>query len=1036
MNHQIDHLHKLSKEQLINLVHQQREADPTEFANKSESFYHQLFEASPDALLLIQKEDKTIKICNEQAVKLFDLDCKTQLIGKQESLFFCKTQQILNEESPEEIEYLSYQNRFFWGLREARKIHLDRQNYLLVRITDITVKKSIENDLVFDKARLKMLIEYTDDLVWSIDKKRFVTEFNAKAKASAQKFAGVQLKLNQAFFPPAAKQRTRQEVCWRNYFSRVLSGEKFTVQYFFHHEGKDYYYEFHFHPIRKNRQDVIGATIFGRDISERKEHEERLRYTENLYKSVVNTQHEMICRFKPDTTITFVNHACVRHLGKPVKQLLGKKFLELIPASEQQNFAKGLKQTAKEGKPSTYKYMMETLEGQRYWHHWTIIPVYSHDGILEEYQAAGLDITSKMMAEHKLKASEEKFRTLVLAAPVGIFLTNKEGYCTWTNKRLQEIGGFSFEEALGEGIFQNLHPDDKSQIFRLWHESKDKDVLLFKKVECRYLRKSGEMRWIFVTFTPLTSEDERVMGFVGIVEDFTDRKQYENELITTKGELEKALKAKDEFLSVMSHEIRTPLNAIIGLSHLLKEQEHLPKQEEELKTLSFSADHLLTLVNDILDFSKLQAGKLKLEDIPYDIHDLVKQTAQLFQVQLKEKPVDLNLEIDAQLPVLLSGDPTRIGQILNNLLSNAVKFTEQGEISVSLKAEKGEKFSIRVKDSGIGMSEEEQNQIFEAFTQANSSTNRKYGGTGLGLTITKKLVTLLGGTLSLESEPAKGTVFTVDLPLTRARPEDTKIDIEHRSDEKQLEGLRILYVDDIQANQFLMKSFCNHWGITLELASNGHQALEVMESSQKFDIVLMDIMMPVMDGYETSQRIRKMKDAYFKNIPIIAVTASVSNKEAKKYLQYGMNDFLEKPIKPRDLLQKLIANLPGLEKKNFKRSDNGNKNMFMLLDEFHAQNPKEYVNLLETSRNYIHYYRKLILSALDKKRVEEFRNQSHNLINLLAHFKQDAFIELLRNNVHRIETDAFNLKEELEQAFQKAFAYLDRQTLKSKNLLK
>ncbi|MDF9795657.1 PAS domain S-box-containing protein [Catalinimonas alkaloidigena] len=1036
MNNQFDHLNQLSKKQLISLLQQQKEAASAKLSEgkNTDLFYQQIFEATPDALLLVLQEDKIIKECNERAVRLFELDCKTQLIGEQESLFIHKKQLIFNDERPEEVEYLSKKNNCFWGVREARNIHLHGQDYQLVRITDITAKKTVEKDLAFDKARLKMLIEYTDDLAWSIDKNLVVTEFNAKAKAIAQKFAEVHLQLNEAFFPPNTKQRSRKEVCWRNYFSRVLSGEKFTVQYYFHHAGKDHYYEFHFHPI-KNKQEVIGATIFGRDISERKEQEERLRYTENLFKSVVNTQHEMICRFKPDTEITFVNHACVRHLGKPVMQLLGKKFLELVPAEEQQTFAKGLKQTAKEGKPSSYKYIKESSEGQRCWHHWTIIPVYSHDGILEEYQAAGLDITSRMIAEHKLKASEEKFRTLVLAAPVGIFLTNKKGYCTWTNKRLQEIGGFSFEDALGDGIFQNLHPEDKSQIFRLWYEYKDNDVLFHKKVECRYLHKSGEMRWIFVTFTPLTSEDERVIGFVGIVEDFTDRKKYENELISTKRELEEALSAKDEFLSVMSHEIRTPLNTIIGLSHLLKEKDHLQSQEQELATLSFSADHLLTLINDVLDFSKLKAGKLVLENIPYDIHDLVKQIVQLFQVQVNDKAVSLNLEIDEKLPVMMSGDPTRISQILNNLLSNAVKFTEEGEINVRLKKKNNDRFSITVQDSGIGMSDKEQSQIFEAFTQANSATNRKYGGTGLGLTITRKLIALLGGNLSLTSKPGVGTTFILDFPLTQLH--SSKIsDEELIGDEKQLKGLRILYVDDIQANQFLMKSFCKHWGITLVLASSGHQAIEIMKSIQKFDVVLMDIMMPLMDGYETSQRIRKINGDYFKNIPIIAVTASVSNKEAKKYLRFGMNDFLEKPIKPRDLLKKLNTNLPKGEKKLPDAYENGNKNMFMLLEEYHAQNPEEYVNLLETSQNNIQHYRKLILSTLDKKREEEFRNQSHNLINLLAPFGQDDFIALLRNNAHRVKNDTISFKEELEQAFQKLFINLEHKSLKSKNLLK
>lgn len=522
-----------------------------------------------------------------------------------------------------------------------------------------------------------------------------------------------------------------------------------------------------------------------------------------------------------------------------------------------------------------------------------------------------------------------------------------------------------------------------------------------------------------------------------LINDITKRKEYEDELIGTKSELEKALQIKDEFLSVMSHEIRTPLNAIIGLSHLLKQQDHLFAQEETLQTIGFSADHLLTLVNDILDFSKLQAGKLKLEDIAYDLHELTRQTIKLFQIHARDKQIDLILEIDEQLPAQIMGDPTRISQILNNLLSNAVKFTHKGSITLSLSKRSINQLRIKVKDSGIGMTKGEQSQIFEAFTQANSSTSRKYGGTGLGLTITKKLINLLGGNLGMKSKPGVGTTFIIDLPLTRAAPAlcvGKKVNI----NEEKLKGLHILYVEDVLPNQFLMKGFCSHWGVHLDIASDGEEAMEMLKVSQQYDLILMDIMMPGMDGYETSQQIRKMQGAYFKTVPIIAVTASVSNKEAKRYLQHGMNDFIEKPIKPQELIHKIISSLSPQEASTNTGEDHAQKNMFTLLEEYHAQNPKEYVTLLETSQNYIHYYRELLLDALKKNRIEDYIQQSHKLINLLMHFKQDAFIELLRNSTTIINRKGsyLNLKKELDEAFEKTFSHIRSQVLKSKNLLK
>jgi len=1155
-----EQLNQLSKEELIDIIQQR---SPFYSADKEQavySFYQQIFEASPDALLLIHQDSKQVLMCNEEAKVMFELNDKSELVGRHEYQFHKasanhdKWKRFRDNSS--EVAYVSLKNRIFWGLREARHVQIEGETYELVRITDITARKETERRLAFDKARLKMLVEYTDDLVWSIDKHHYVTEFNAKAQREATKFAGVQIELNKQFFPAYGASRSSVESNWRNYFSRVLAGEKFTVQYFFHFAGQDFYYEFHFHPIL-NRQKVAGATIFGRDISERKLQEEKLRYTENLYRSVINTQHEMICRFQPDSTISFANHACVRYLGKPIDQLLGKRFLDIIPVNDQPRFIKKLRQIAKDGKPSADKYMLETFEGQRYWHHWTIIPVYNQDGILEEFQAAGLDITSKTIAENKLKTSEERFRTLVMAAPVGIFLTDKEGFCTWTNKKLQEIGHITHEEALGEGIFQNLHPEDKSRLFKSWQLAREKGELFHKTIDCRYLLKSGATKWFYVTFTPLMVEDQRAIGFVGIVEDFTDRKesviklkeseekykylftnnpnplilldsatdaildvneaainkygysreefigmpsltllgdgetkhdwqfserldnisssfhkvsrhktkngatiyanvqthifqqdggtkeliliedvterkQYEDELIATKIELEKALKAKDEFLSVMSHEIRTPLNVIVGLSTLLQQQAHLPAQDETISTLSFSAEHLLSLVNDILDFSKLQAGKILLENIAYDMVELSRRTIRMFKAQAESKGIKLQLEIDDQLPQCLMGDPTRVNQVLNNLLSNAVKFTHKGTVKLILKPNKADRFSIIIKDSGIGMSAKEQQQVFKAFTQANSSTNRKYGGTGLGLTITKKLIALQNGSLQLESKEGEGTTFTVDLPLQEAQG-SVCMNSFVQLDKNTLSGLHALYVEDMEPNQFLMKGFCEYWGIQLQIATNGQEALDILQSTQKFDVILMDIMMPVMDGYETASKIRSMRGEYFKKVPIIAVTASVSNKEQRKYLKHGMNDFVEKPINSEELAEKLCKNVAKAsfpKKETSKASKVGQKNMFALLEEYHQKNPNAYKDLLLTSSEQIKEYRTALMLALEENDINSFREQAHNLVNVLSHIKQNECIRLLKQSKDRFESDKECLREDLDEAFSQVFAYIDEEGYK------
>lgn len=770
------------------------------------------------------------------------------------------------------------------------------------------------------------------------------------------------------------------------------------------------------------------------DITYQKLQEERTRYTDELYRSVVNTQQEMVCRFRPDTTITFINEAYARTLDKPANEIVGKKFLEFVPYEDHDWIQKRLEQVAYERKPLTSEHIVETFNGRRVWHQWTDIPIYNKSGDLEEFQAVGLDITSRVMAEKKLQESEEKFRTLVMAVPVGIFLTDKHGNCTWVNKRLQEIGEISFSDALGEGLFRKLHADDSMKFLRFWKKTGLRDA--GDRMECRYEAGQGEQRWVTVSFTSLMTGQEEVMGYVGIVEDITDRKKYEEEILDTKEQLEIALKAKDEFLSVMSHEIRTPLNSIIGFTHLLSRQETLPAQTEIFETLSFSSNHLLTLVNDILDFSKLQAGKLKLENIAFDLKNLAIKTLMMFRQQTDDKHIDLKYHIDPDLPSFVLGDPTRLGQILNNLLGNAVKFTNQGFVELSLGKTVDAQLEIKVSDSGIGMSSDEQQRIFEAFTQASSSTNRKYGGTGLGLSITKKLVTLQGGSISLSSIPGKGTTFMVQLPLEATdniAREDTQ-----EFDQDNIKGLKVLYVEDVMPNQFLMKGFCKQWGVDLTLASDGAEALNILRRSQKFDLVLMDIMMPGIDGYQTTELIRKMEGDYFRTLPIIAVTASVSDREAKKYQVFGMNDFVEKPIRPNELMQKIIKNTAqsGDHSSNGKNSRN-HKNMFLLLQEYHEENPEEYHNMLLTTRNYIRYYQENLFKALQTMNVSAYAQQSHKLTNLLILFQENDFVHLLQNSGKKIldQELAPTLEKELEVAFNRIYSRIDGLTLKSKNLL-
>lgn len=767
-------------------------------------------------------------------------------------------------------------------------------------------------------------------------------------------------------------------------------------------------------------QDKAYRLVRITDISLRKDQETKKYLSDELYRSVVNTQQEMVCRYKPDTTLTFVNDAYARKMGKTIQDLVGSKFLDLIPAREHKSVFKHLRNVAAGKKPLPLEHMVKNEDGEVFWHQWTDIPIYDEQGNLVEFQGVGLDISSRVRVEKSFRESEEKFRALVMAVPVGIFITDQRGNCNWINRQMEAMFEMSFQKALGNGLYQSILEKDRLQLQNFWKKRGDEPQKALKTI-CQY--KVGDtFKWATVSLNALCTEEEQIAGYVGIIEDITDRKQHEDDIEQARRALEEALKAKDEFLSVVSHEIRTPLNAIIGMTHLMDDLEKYAELEDIINTLRFSSSHLLTMVNDILDFSKIKSGRLELENIPVELKELSEQTINMFQVKARDKKIKLLYELDPELPEAIMGDRSRIGQVLNNLISNAIKFTNVGHVKLSWEKADDHTLRISVEDSGIGMSSEEQRKVFDAFTQANATTSRKYGGTGLGLTITEKLVKLQHGMIKVLSKPGKGTTFLITLPLVTAEKVDNNKDAA-LSEVDLNRKLSLLYVEDIIPNQLLMKGYCHRWGIHLDVASSGEEAVRVMsQKPRSYDLLLMDIMMPGMDGYQTARKIRNIQGKYYQEVPIIAVTASVSDKITRRYQQFGMNDLVEKPIHPQELLDKIHAftdrSRPGFGQ-NGQAAKRDEKNMFSLLKEYHEQNPEEYAELLQSTEGSLLKYRKQLFVAISRQDVEGFRQVSHKLINILMLYQEDGFVALLRKGMEQVKykKKAAKLERELRQAF-------------------
>ncbi len=502
---------------------------------------------------------------------------------------------------------------------------------------------------------------------------------------------------------------------------------------------------------------------------------------------------------------------------------------------------------------------------------------------------------------------EEKYRRIIEDLKFGLLEVDLEENITKVYPAFCDLVGYSENELLGNNArILMVHAEDISN-FDIQNEMRKEGQTSVYETKIR--TKSGVYKWVIISGAPIYNEQNRVIGSIGIHVDISERKKMEADLIKATEKAQTSVKSKELFLANMSHEIRTPMNVIIGMSELLNDTKLSVVQQKYLNAIHHSSENLLSLINSILDYSKIEAQQLTLENLDINFHSFFENLKLSFLPYAQEKRIDFNVNVASDVCEILLGDRHKINQVFVNLINNAIKFTDEGSVSVNCFVEATTKshqmLKFEIVDTGIGIAKNNLSTVFQTFKQEDSSIARKYGGTGLGLSICKGIISSMGGSIELKSEKNKGSTFSFLLKFKKKISKQDPSQPIEKTKIKMFNNVKILIAEDNQLNQMLIKAILDKESIQYELAENGEQVLEKLKTTN-FDLILMDIQMPIMDGVSATIEIRNNLKS---SIPIIALTANASVSDELKYKEVGMNDHLSKPFKREDLFNKIKRQL-------------------------------------------------------------------------------------------------------------------------------
>jgi PAS domain S-box-containing protein len=708
-------------------------------------------------------------------------------------------------------------------------------------------------------------------------------------------------------------------------FNRVLAGEIDGYEMdkrFIHQDGHIIYAQISLKCLRKSDGSIDFFVAMVQDTSDRHWSEQALKESETRYRHIVETANEGIWMIDGDGKTTFVNQSLANMFGVFPDVMLGKTMFEFMDESAQRE-ARQLFARRQAGIQEQHDFRFKRTDGTDLWAIVSSSPIFDQFGQFIGALGMITDISDRKKAEQALKESETSYRRIVETANEGIWVIDAEGKTIFANQKMAEMLKIPLDQLIGKTPLDFIahNPQEVSDLI-------DRRKQGISEQTEKYLKCADASEiWVLVSNSPIFDESGQYIGALAMVTDITYRKQAEDKLqesyqklAQTNEELIRATRLKDEFLANMSHELRTPLNAILGMCEILQEEAFGPinkQQQKALSTIERSGNHLLALINDILDLAKIEAGKIELDCSLVTIEYLCESSITIIKQQAFQKQIELKVDITPNLPSLMV-DERRIRQVLLNLLNNAVKFTNsQGKVTLTVTQERawgpspyeGNVIRFAIKDTGIGIAPENLAKLFQPFSQVDSALNRQYSGTGLGLSLVKRIVEMHGGKVSVESELGMGSCFMFELPcpdlppspqqspeLSQDQPEPEKLTSSAKTPKTQP---LILLAEDNEANVLSISSYLTAKGFRMIFAQNGQEAMELAQKEHP-DLILMDISMPKVDGLQAITQIRK--DEGTANIPIIALTALAMTGDRERCLSAGANEYLRKPVRFKELV--------------------------------------------------------------------------------------------------------------------------------------